>query len=449
MKTRSAPLALTLFFAVYCFAIFPWAFFRHDDWLILGNAVNRLPQDWGFLWRATLYFHGIEGDWFFRPFFKLGTYVFFQLFHFHYYGWLVTLLGCQVAAIALAYATLRQVGASERRATLFVVLFTASAHFHFASLVWMGEGMMNSPQLLLMALATYAFARATLGWQFLSALAFALSLGFKESSLVLPALFFGLTLAAVPFRDESWARRIARLAPCALIAGGYLAWRFVCTPFNGSYVPHEWSDVLRSVVLIVGAVLAPLAIAALLGGLRDRPHWRGSWTALRALWPYAPFLFLMVAPYFGHPFFSPGWLLLPGFYFLFIACLAEWPASSTKTLWPVGLAVLAVTAAPVLWQTSQLGWWQWRIAQRTFLERMQQADPQTIKLVHICEVPNPRYPTTDVLRVVGFRDGMEDLWELLHHTRVQVMFGPCNDERAPASADRLAFEFQFPELRVQ
>src|SRR4051794_20483659 len=89
---RAVVLCLTLFSVVYAAGVFAFAFFRHDDWLILGNSVAHLPRDWSFAWRPTLFFHGREGDWFFRPFFKLGVYAFYQAFGFHYRAWLCALL---------------------------------------------------------------------------------------------------------------------------------------------------------------------------------------------------------------------------------------------------------------------------------------------------------------------------------------------------------------------
>ena len=149
--------------AIYVIGLFPFAYFRNDDWLIFGNALLHVRNDFSQAFRPTLFYGEREVVWFFRPFFKILPYFFFEAFRYNYSLWLGTLFAFFVLAIYLTFRSLKLLTHSRKKALLFVVLFTASFHLHFGSLIWMGEGMMNIPQLFLFSLNLFLFLKVEKG----------------------------------------------------------------------------------------------------------------------------------------------------------------------------------------------------------------------------------------------------------------------------------------------
>ena len=250
-----------LVLALYLIGIFPYCFFRHDDWWILGNSVTHLGQDWGFLWRPTLYWQDTEIVWFFRPFFKLGTWLFFQLFAFQYYAWLTACLLLACWTLWVGYRTLQDLS-GRLAAQTFLLWFVCAIPLHLGSLAWVGEGLMNVPQGLLLILCTSYWVRvgesggllsAPLAW---STLYFVLALGFKESTVFHLAFLAALTLSepALKFRSR-WRTWVPAFGAIAVVAGLYLVWRLGYLPWNPSYRPAFdaalWMD---SLVRCVGAL---------------------------------------------------------------------------------------------------------------------------------------------------------------------------------------------------
>jgi hypothetical protein len=458
--TRSLSLFAVLICAIYLVGVFPFAFFRHDDWLILGNAVVRMTHDWSFAWRTSLYFHDRPSDWFFRPFFKLGTYLFFRLYGFRYELWLATLLAIEAGGVALGALVVRELTGSLAAAALFVFLFGASAHLHFANTVWVGEGMMNSPQILLLAASALALCRA-LGARHsraravnagLCALAFTLSLGFKESSALQIVWLAAVALGEPRYRAVPWRARCGCLAPTAGIAAGYLVWRLFLTPINPSYAPAlAPSGLLRPAALFAAAIAVPsLAWLAVLA-LRGAAGARAFLVRLAGKAAYAPYFALVFLPYLGHPFFSPGWFALPGFFFLLVIASAS-PAGrpdepgvpTPASLWRAAVFILLVGTLSVAWETCRIQWWSWYHGQREILTLFQQADGRVrrIELADCTVLVQP-----ELSRVVGSPESLEQLWLLLHGTPARVVPVDCWQRRNPAT-DVLSVRWRFPHFSL-
>jgi hypothetical protein len=149
-------------------------------------------------------------------------------------------------------------------------------------------------------------------------------------------------------------------------------------------------------------------------------------------------------PYVGHPFFSPGWLLLPGFFCLLILALT--PMTKGPSLALVGAFTLIVGVLPVAYQTIHLGWWQWSRPQREMLTQLQNA-PQS-REVRLRDCRNSDFPASSLVRVVGAPETLEELMLVLHGKPTRVTLAPCND-RTPASQDVLVLRWYFPELSLQ
>ena len=67
LRRRPELWVMAAYSVFYIALIFPFAYFRHDDWQIISNSVLRLPDDWRFLFTDTLYDLGVPTRWFVRP----------------------------------------------------------------------------------------------------------------------------------------------------------------------------------------------------------------------------------------------------------------------------------------------------------------------------------------------------------------------------------------------
>ncbi|MEZ4749797.1 MAG: hypothetical protein R3B54_03975 [Bdellovibrionota bacterium] len=246
----------------YLTAVFPLAYFRHDDWLILGNAVHHFALDWTSAFHPTLFYVNEEIVWFFRPVFKALVYVFYRLLGFNYYLWLAVLYACFVASVALGCAAVSKLTRSTYWGLFSFVLLLASLHAHFGSLFWMGEGMMNCPQLFLLAANLFLFSLAREKYfylnQALAYLCFVLALGIKESS-VFHAGFLGLIVLLDSGFEKK--RKLGLLVLYGLSGAVYLYFRLVVVPVNPYYVPktHFW-PFAKALLTLLGALALPLLI---------------------------------------------------------------------------------------------------------------------------------------------------------------------------------------------
>ncbi len=399
-------------FAVYALAIDPFAYFRHDDWLILGNAV-RLPEDWGALWRPTLF--GPEGErvWFFRPGFKFATWLFHSLFGFQYWAWLAA---TQLLTAAAAWLAAKPLGQNGR---YFLALFAASFTIHLGSLSWIGEGLMNCPQLFILALNFYLFMSGRFTAAFL---VWVVGLGFKESSV-----FHVLFLAAVAWTSDE--RRLKPLIPYAVGAAAYLGIRLLVLPVNAEYlaVPTVTS-VLRSVGIICALIGVTPLLACLLGG---------QWRAWKSYWAFVPYFAVSLAPYLGHKFFSPGWVLVPGFFLVWIAAKIG-PARRAPEL-----ALATTLAFCVGWMIS-MHWWSWGQGQRNVHEVVKNLGTEARHVV-ILECPSdPAVPKQTFQRVVAHPSALWHLWHLYHDGEIEFRVSDC---AAPSEQPGYLFlKWDFPRL---
>ncbi len=422
MKEQRAARALMLvtLCAIYCLAAFPFAYFRHDDWILLGNAVQ-LPDHWSRVWNAQLDFGAGEVPWFFRPFFLLGAYLFFNVFGFQYWLWLSALLLVTIGAIWMAANAVLTISGSERKATLFTLLFVASIPLHFANLVWVGEGLMNCPLIALLAASTYLFCsgaaqktqypKATLTGGFLC---FVMALGFKESAIFHNAWLLGLVLDPA-FPKSIKRRKIELLLPYAIFTACYLLFRFLWLPMNGDYAPRSaLSNILHPIEIFIGSLGLPLLIFFCWLMLLQRSSAKPFLRYLLTKKVYLPFLVVAILPHVAHQFFSPGWLLYPGFFLLLACCLNIpeecMPKQSLARLAPV-LVILSLL--PVAHHLNSVTWWQWHVTQRKLQRMIAEIDPDSVKELWIYDCQTAQHQRTLFQRVVALGAGHTAIVETL------------------------------------
>ncbi len=452
---------ILLFCTGYLAFVFPLAYFRGDDWLILGNAALQLPQDWKFLWRPTLFYSGNEVVWFFRPFFKLGTYLFYKAFGYHYYSWLVALLALCVAGLYFAALTAFRLTGSRSRSYLFLALFCTAIPFHMGSLAWMGEGMMNCPQLFLLALSCYLFVEAHLKTgkiekrsllELGSLFAFIISLGFKESSVFQPGLLVCLLWKSPSFDYLSLRKKVRAATPHLAIALAFLVFR-LRMEFHPGYEPGK--HILFFIKPLAMLAALPAGITILYGWL-SRKTFTVSKSALIALWkqgwPYLGFMAVVVAPYLGHGFFSLGWMLLPGFYFCFLVAIVApgfegWATQERRFL--VG-STLAISLLPVLFVMNQIAWPEWQSSEQRIKTIFDSLSSEDVKQIVVYGCTNPKYPEAPFKRVIGFEAGLYNLWAMGHDTRVPVKVWGCLPKEAihPSNEDTLTLRWEFPDWEM-
>ncbi|NBT59960.1 hypothetical protein EBT16_14385, partial [bacterium] len=307
MRSHRLSIALLIFvLALFFYLIGINTFFRHDDWLILGNSITFLPKDWTFLWDNRLYFSPTRLDtWFFRPFFKLGVWGGYQIFGLNHTCWILFQYGLFVSAVLIGGISFRSFDGGSKKSVWFTVLSLVSLSYYFANIAWIGEGMMNIPQLFLLSLSLYLFLKPLKTTGLLSLFCYLLSLGFKES-----AVFFPVFLGAVdPSAFNQKSKRLS-LGWFYGVMVVYLVWRIGFVPLNPGYRPIlNFVSIARPLVFFTGLLAIPfIALAA--NGYRVAFKTKSE---IKTALLICVFLGLLVVPHLGHPFFSPGWLLLPGF----------------------------------------------------------------------------------------------------------------------------------------
>ncbi|MBY0371423.1 glycosyltransferase family 39 protein [bacterium] len=410
------------FLGIYLAAVVPSVFFRHDDWWILGNAVRYIPTEPGFLWSSELYHDGKPLVWFFRPGFKLGTYLFFQLFGFQYAAWIAIGVLATACALLLGYACVRRV-ASPTAGFWFVAAASGSWLAHFGSVAWMGEGMMNIPQLLLLLSCTWAFLKAADNrwWILPSIAALVLALGFKESSLFHLLLLAGILVAEKPFEGWSWGQRARFFLPYAVLGAAYLVARLGWMPVNPSYLPHYTvARIARSFVMAVGPTVLAMGLWWGMGGPAAR-----AWTAWKRRLAYLPFLAASLSVYLGHGFFSPGWYLVLTWSLLLVFAFGGVPAGlPARRVARFGVALTVLSVGFLLWRLDRVGWWHWKTAQTEFFETLRRA-PSDLENITVRNCYSAAYPNLPFERVVANAEGVRQIWYLLHGRAIQADVGPC------------------------
>jgi hypothetical protein len=449
-EKRQSLFTLGVLSLVYCLAVFPLLFFRHDDWWILGNSVRYLPQNWHFLWKPTLYHSGQEIIWFLRPGFKLLVLVFYSVFGLNYFLWMATLLGFFLAALWLGFLTAVRVSASPRNGFWFLVVAAASFPLHFGSLAWMGEGMMNVPQLFFLLLCTYTLCRAweeqSLGWAVSSWLSFLVALGFKESSLFHVAFLAGVC-GSEPFFRRRGLRAIGEaLVPFAVIAAIYLAIRLGRMPYNPSYVAvYSWFRVTKTLSLALAPILLPVFLWGVSLYLFGKSFLFSYVRQMRSWLFFVPFLACSLVLYVGQDFFSPGWLLVVGICTVFLFSLRAVPDGvGSRAIGAFALALFLVSSVPVIVRLQGVGWWRWRGAQQEFFELLRSV-PEPTRQIFIRACENAQFPGVVFERVVANAEGVRQMTYLLHGKEIPTYLLHCGTP-IPSGEGQLILDWRFPQM---
>lgn len=444
--SKSSPWALPFLFTLLYLLLSPLLYFRHDDWLMLGNAVTILPRDWGFLWKTSWYTSpSHEEVWFFRPFFKLAIWGSFQVFKFNHFCWIMTHWLLILGALLFAMKSLDNIAVGNSRSKLLAILFLTSLSLHFGNVVWVGEGMMNSPQLFLLSLSVYLFTKDTIFFRGLSLVTYVLALGFKESSAFLPLFLLALALANNQLKQK-WKTLLPHFL-CMII---YLIIRLGFLPFNPGYKPHfTFQTLLKPSLYFIVFLATPLLVVLFSAREQSLSSWK---MGLKRFIPFTFYLGLLIAPHLGHPFFSPGWLLLPGFFTLWAFCVSLDESVLNKIpLKRVALVVFGLSFLPVAWQTHELGWLKWGISQKkvhTFIKNLPEDEAKEI-FIETCL--DPHHPQATFERVVGAAENLQHLWNLHHSTPVDFTLIPCTegDQRFKPQQGQILAKWHFPNFEVE
>lgn len=451
---------LAFFSLLYLGAAFPFSFFRHDDWLMIGNVARIIPTHWKFIFEPYLVFNSVPEVWFFRPWFKLILYFLYHSFGFHYYGWLALNLVFTLGTLLLGFYTIKDVTRDRLNGLIFVLFFVFSTHFHFASLVWVGEGTMNCPQIFLLFLNFYFFNKAFNEASKKSAaifyvsglLSFILSLGFKEAAIF--HLPFLLLILFHPNQTHRWpfAKKVKLLAPYIVIASVYLFFRLYLLPFNPGYKPRgDLSWFLTPILYMLAALFLPLGAIAI-SCFRSSQSWLSDVKTILKSAGYLVFLLPFFITYMGHGFFSPGWLLAPGFYFaLILGLFCPKPLRIPRVILASVILTFALSTSLVLYQTNALSWWSWYRPQRQILEIIKEVGNPQIEAVNVFNCNDSKLDSPHLHRVVGYADSIQEIFWLNHRKLPTVSVRPCSEIEAAIQTTKprtLSLKWMFPEFIV-
>ncbi len=449
---------LMLFCAFYLTALFPFAFFRHDDWLIALNGAS-LQTNWQKLWSPTLMHGATERIWFFRPLVKFNGFLFWKLFGEHYYFWLASTLFFTVGALVFAYRSLNEFPPTQKKSLSFLILFVCAPLIHFGSLTWIGEGLMNCPQIFFLALSLWAFLKSVnfrdtesrptyfIHYTAVALLAFLIALGIKESS-IFHVIFLMAILRDNKFNRRSWKNTIRCILPYAIISSIFLIFRLFFVPMNGDYVLGFTLAHLGTPVLYFLMILGtPVFLLYLFGAYDSEVRKTPFLTLLKEDIFYLIYFAISVVPFLGQPFFSVGWPLLTGFFFIFYLATKTKPMLTTQKI-PIALALLLVQGVPAMGYLGYLHWWDWQKPEYSLLKivEISGADVSTIRIAN-CQ--NHATEHLSFERVVTHASGLNSLWILKNGHPVDIISTSCDslDERQP-SKDELVLRWEFPELTL-
>jgi hypothetical protein len=427
---------------------------------MIGNVARIVPSHWKFLFEPYLIYNSNPEIWFFRPWFKLLLYVLYKTLGFQYYGWLAVNLIFTLATLVLGHLTIVELTGNVKKGLLFIAFFISSIHFHFASLVWVGEGTMNCPQLFLLFLNFYCFSKVinskkriqVLGFYLLGCLAFILSLGFKEAAIFhLPFLLI-LLFNNSTSQKRSLKFKISLLIPFGLITICYLYFRLFLIPFNPGYKPQVNIEfILLPILFLLLSLLLPL-FSIWIGAISVKvPFAKCSREVLTRSW-YLLFFIPFFVTYMGHGFFSPGWLLAPGVYFAFLIGFGFPNSLIHKPLIRNSLvfSVLA-SSALVFYQTGQLNWWSWHKPQKQIVEIIKAVGSPQTKSLQIYNCGDTNEKSAHLKRVVGYPDSIQEIFWLVHQTLPQVDILPCSEATrtvAITNPQTLRLKWDFPKFTV-
>jgi len=458
LRTSSVTLSLLIYSAFYIVIFFPNAFFRHDDWLILGNSLLAADSGWRGFFSPTLVFDDLATPvtWFFRPMFKGAAYLFYRAFDLNYFRWLGCLLALQLGTLAITLRSLMILTRHRTTSVLFVYLYIGSIHLHLGSTIWIGEGLMNIPQMFFLSLTTLFYLRTLLNKHrytplesLIGVFCLLVALGFKESSLFHVVILVLLTALEPCFSKLALRSKCIHLSPYLLVCAIYFFVRVFMMPLNPAYSPgfsvNTWLRPLGIFGVSLGGI--PLVAVSLLR-LSSLSAYRALCAGLKKRFLYFLFLGISLTPYFGHSFFSPGWLYGPGYYLLFFLCLSHPPLSQVSPTFflRVSLFLFLLTMIPISLELRKLGWWKWRVGQTQILEIVRSAKPDTSSLqIHKCR--SEAFPASTLERVIGFKATFFHLWYTVHASTIQTEFLGC-DDGVSTKADSLVLRWEFPRFTI-
>lgn len=438
---RLVGLTVFIMFVIFTFLGIS-TFFRHDDWLILGNAINFLPQDWSLLWDNRLYFSPTRLDvWFFRPFFKLGVWGVYQVFKLNHSYWIVFQFLIFVLTVFLGAACFKKPTKDSKKSDWFAMLSLVFLCSYFANVVWIGEGMMNIPQLFLLILSLFLFLRGRKLDCFLSLICYVFSLGFKES-----AVFFPLFLSAVDLNQPT--KRVSKVGLGSFygVMSIYLIWRLGFIPLNPGYRPQlTIQSFIRPLCYFAATLVIPW-LAFLANGSRlslQIIKRKSSWFLM------CGFFLLSISPHLGHPFFSPGWLLLPGFFSVWVLIwMLDDRYLNALPIIKTSLICLGISVVPIFWQSYQLSWFAWAKSQKAIHEYLKNFSDESISFIEIESCPDPSRPNVTFERVIGGTESLEHLWRIYHPKPVTFRVIPCSGASAnatPSERSSPLIKWNFPD----
>lgn len=417
--TRGTKFFLALFSLFYLALIFPFCYFRHDDWFNLGNSLLILKNP-GFAFSTDMIFFDGPRVWFFRPFFKILPAIFFKIYGFNYYLWVLTTFILVLAVLWVGKKTLDRL-ASPHSGEVFVAFSAVSILTHFGSIFWFGEGGVNIPQVLLLFLSLYfwvKFLTLESNGNYLqlavSLLFFILAALFKEAFVFHAVFMFFLLIYERKIRENTWLKKGIAFLPFAFISLVYLYFRLCILPFNPEYVPKiELTGILKQTSLLIFVFGGSIALFALLFfpslGIESLKRWVFRKPG------YLLFFLLAVLPYIGHPFFSFGWMYSLGCYLFFIFGLEVSPVSfevlRTRRCFISLLIFFLLSGGVVIGSLSSHGWWQWKKSEQNFV-RLIQSMPDNIKTVTILDAN--KGPHACFKKVIGNPSALWHLWQLFH-----------------------------------
>lgn len=378
--------------------------------------------------------------WFFRPFFKGLVGLCYSLFKNQIGFWMMIHWGFVMGAAILGEFSLQRIKKSHYRPFLFFLLFIVSFSLHFANVVWVGEGMMNAPQLFLLALAVFFFVSSSHGIQWLSIFPYLFALGFKESSAFLPILLWVIAL-----HQKEFSKKKVLLGAHFFIFCGFLVFRLGLLPFNPAYQPllsfRNLMDPLFYFLVCLG-----FPFSYFLWNVSNRKQIPRNWKSL--VLSFLPFLGLLLAPHLGHPFFSPGWTLLPGYFFLWVICfVVNSEQMTSKNLYINALVVLALSSLVVGTQIWNLKWLSWVVPQRKMHSLLVNTDPNVISQIKIKNCLTQEYPDITFQRVIGAKENLEFMWALHHSKPIDFKFIECEANESDSN-DSLLLTWKFPDLII-
>ncbi len=446
---RSLWVCLAALAALYT-AVLPFVFFRHDDWWIIGNSVRYLQEGWGYLWRPTLVHDGAEIAWFFRPGFKFLAAAFFGLFGYHYALWVATLVALYLVTLGIGARICERLTGDVRSGLWFCVAIASSVAIHFGSLTWVGEGLMNVPQVFLLMVCTWAFVEGRLTgkafFQRVSLAAFAAALLFKEAAIFHLA-FLGAMLFAEPRLTQLRpGKRLLALLPFIVLGSAYLVLRLGAMPVNPSYLPvYTFAKLVRSLCISSAPLMLPLGVWTLALRWMDKKSLGSFLSGLKTRGWYLPFLAASLSVYVGHGFFSPGWYLTMGTFWLLALAFQKQRFPKPNVVGVFAAVVLLFSAVPVGVRLHALGWFQWHHGQRATLELVTKAS-SAYRRIQVRNCENPLYPGMLFGRVVAHEEGLRQMWFMTHGQTIDVAFTDCAKPAVPSSD--LVLEWKFPNVSL-